>query len=661
MRRRHAAVLWVGVVAGSCCKSETCSTARTCRAGSTSIRPRTRGPCRTAARSAPDKPIGVLRTDRQYENFILTLEWKHLTAGGNSGVFLWSEGTVPEGKRLPTGMEVQILELDWAVQHKRPTPTSTARSSRYGRNHDRAGQSPRPPQQVGREPLQGQRPVESSTRSSAVDGVIKLSVNGKFVNGIRDASIKKGYICLESEGAPIHFRNIKIIELPPGITPPEKAAPVVQDKPEKEAEIMNDPFESSESGPPRFPGRRRRNRRPAGHAMARTSAGQTPAAADSEEQKRIEAALPGQGIRHARANPGGCLIFDLNVGLRRPRFHPHREPGLHSDGRQDRGVRDGRSAKTRPCSSPRASSSSTPSSSTTPWAICFEDPALRQSLVEFVYGGGGLMGVHGTSVAFTKWPGAIEDWPEFGIMLGARGANHKANDEHVFIKLDDPAHPINQAFGGQDFDYRDEFFRVHEPYSRDRVRVLLSIDTAKTDMTADRRPTGQGRAGRQRLRAGLGPPVRPGPRLLLRHRPPPLRLLGPQDAPVLPGGHAVRPGRPAGPDDAEREADPGDPGPGETRLATGARAVCAAESTLFETIDKAATIGSALRRGFHAVRRSAATFPKTFDEQLSGDEMRQIRLKLDAAGVRLLMYRTSKRGPMRPANSPAEWAWTSPR
>ena len=59
-------------------------------------------------------------------------------------------------------------------------------------------------------------------------------MNGKFVNGISKASVKKGYICLESEGAPIHFRNIKIIELPPGITTPEQTAPVVQDKPEKE-------------------------------------------------------------------------------------------------------------------------------------------------------------------------------------------------------------------------------------------------------------------------------------------------------------------------------------------------------------------------------------------------------------------------------------------
>lgn len=51
-----------------------------------------------------------------------------------------------------------------------------------------------------------------------VDGVIKLSVNNKFVNGIRQSSIKKGYLCLESEGAEIHFRNFSVIELPPGIT-----------------------------------------------------------------------------------------------------------------------------------------------------------------------------------------------------------------------------------------------------------------------------------------------------------------------------------------------------------------------------------------------------------------------------------------------------------
>ena len=97
----------------------------------------------------------------------------------------------------------------------------------------------------------------------------------------------------------------------------------------------------------------------------------------------------------------------------------------------------------------------------------FEDPHLRQSLVEFVYGGGGLLGVHGTTVAFTRWTeGAKEDWPEFGRMLGARGAAHRASNEHVFVKLDSPDHPLNRPFSGRGFEYRDEFFRFHEVYSR---------------------------------------------------------------------------------------------------------------------------------------------------------------------------------------------------
>ena len=58
-----------------------------------------------------------------------------------------------------------------------------------------------------------------------VDGVIKLSVNGKFVNGISRSSRRKGYLCMESEGAEIHFRNIKILELPPGVTSVDQKSP----------------------------------------------------------------------------------------------------------------------------------------------------------------------------------------------------------------------------------------------------------------------------------------------------------------------------------------------------------------------------------------------------------------------------------------------------
>jgi hypothetical protein len=60
-----------------------------------------------------------------------------------------------------------------------------------------------------------------------VDGVVKLSINGKFVNGVSQSTVRKGYLCLESEGSEIHFRNICLLELPPGRVTPEQTAPLL--------------------------------------------------------------------------------------------------------------------------------------------------------------------------------------------------------------------------------------------------------------------------------------------------------------------------------------------------------------------------------------------------------------------------------------------------
>ena len=65
------------------------------------------------------KPIGVMRSEKQYENFILHIEWRHMESGGNSGVFLWSDA-IPQRSRLPMGMEVQMLELEWPNLHRQP-------------------------------------------------------------------------------------------------------------------------------------------------------------------------------------------------------------------------------------------------------------------------------------------------------------------------------------------------------------------------------------------------------------------------------------------------------------------------------------------------------------------------------------------------------------
>ena len=166
-------------------------------------------------------PIGVMRSAKQYENFILHIEWKHIEPGGNSGVFAWSDAKPNEKSRLPNGVEVQMLELDWVNLNKQngeTPPIAYVHGELFGVNGVvTVPDNPRGERSKSIENRCKGRGEWNVYDVVAVDGVIKLSVNGKFVNGISRSSQKKGYLCLESEGAEIHFRNIKILELPPGV------------------------------------------------------------------------------------------------------------------------------------------------------------------------------------------------------------------------------------------------------------------------------------------------------------------------------------------------------------------------------------------------------------------------------------------------------------
>lgn len=171
-------------------------------------------------------PIGVMRTDRQYENFIIEIEWRHMEAGGNSGMFIWSEGTAFPGDRLTRAIEVQMLELEYATIHNRTDDYV------HGELFPTMGMTAVPDNPRGIR----SKSIEKRCKGKGewnkyvvvcVDGTVKLSVNGKFVNGLSKSERKKGYICLEAEGAEIHFRNIRIMELPGGITTPEQVAPIV--------------------------------------------------------------------------------------------------------------------------------------------------------------------------------------------------------------------------------------------------------------------------------------------------------------------------------------------------------------------------------------------------------------------------------------------------
>jgi len=178
-------------------------------------------------------PIGVMRSQKQYENFILKVEWRHMEAGGNSGVFVWSDAKPDEQSRLPGGVEVQMLELDWVKLNTRDgkvPPIAYVHGELFGVGGVET--IPDNPRGIRSKSIENRALGKGQWNSYTVvcvDGTIKLSVNGKFVNGISQSTIKKGYICLESEGAEIHFRNFKLIELPEGLTSKDQVVDSLMD------------------------------------------------------------------------------------------------------------------------------------------------------------------------------------------------------------------------------------------------------------------------------------------------------------------------------------------------------------------------------------------------------------------------------------------------
>ncbi len=176
------------------------------------------------------KPIGVVRSERQYENFILHVEWKHNEPGGNSGIFAWSSA-VPGSNRLPDGIEIQMLELDWVNRNMRDgvkPPIAYVHGELFGVGGVKiVADNPRNDRSKSVENRAKGKGEWNTYDVICVDGVIKLSVNGKFVNGISKSTQKKGYLCLEAEGAEIEFRNLRVIELAPGVTTADQIAPLL--------------------------------------------------------------------------------------------------------------------------------------------------------------------------------------------------------------------------------------------------------------------------------------------------------------------------------------------------------------------------------------------------------------------------------------------------
>jgi len=105
------------------------------------------------------------------------------------------------------------------------------------------------------------------------------------------------------------------------------------------------------------------------------------------------------------------------------------------------------------------------------------DQACKKSLLAFVAGGKGLVGVHATTAA-------CQTWPEYGEMVGGYYGGHIVQE--VPLRNEEPDHPVNAALGGKGWTIRDEIYLFRAPYDRGKLRVLLSLDLEKMTDPAKR-------------------------------------------------------------------------------------------------------------------------------------------------------------------------------
>jgi hypothetical protein len=173
------------------------------------------------------QPIGVIRSSILHTNFELVAQWRHLKPGGNSGIFVWatpeSIAALQAGRgRLPTGIEVQVLDHGYTEQYEKQTGK---KADWFTSNGDvfptgTTKMKPFPPVSPN-----GDRSFPTENRSRgvgewnhyyvrAMNGEVRLWVNGREVSGGTAIRPAWGYLCFESEGSPVEFKEIRMRELP---------------------------------------------------------------------------------------------------------------------------------------------------------------------------------------------------------------------------------------------------------------------------------------------------------------------------------------------------------------------------------------------------------------------------------------------------------------
>ncbi|HIJ53778.1 MAG TPA: ThuA domain-containing protein [Planctomycetes bacterium] len=192
-------------------------------------------------------------------------------------------------------------------------------------------------------------------------------------------------------------------------------------------------------------------------------------AVSPQDVQRIEAAMPAKAVA-APKRPRRLLVFNLCKGFKHGSI-PYWDKALEIMGRKTGAFETVVSSDMVQFSAENLKRFD---------AVCFNNTTrlkfnepLRKSMMNFIKGGKGIIGIHAATDNFYKWPEAAE-------MMGGQFCGHPWGSGGTWaVKIDDPGHPLMAPYKGKGFKVNDEIYRTKPPlYSRAKQRVLMSLDMA---------------------------------------------------------------------------------------------------------------------------------------------------------------------------------------
>ena len=146
------------------------------------------------------KPAGYMRTEKDYADYLIHVEWRWPEKGGNNGVLVHMSG---EDKVWPKSLECQLYSGNagdfWVIGGLETAEHAKGGARVKGRRTFKLKDS-------------SEKAIGQWNAYDIIckDDWIVVMVNGVLQNLATGCSASSGKICLQSEGTPIEYRNIYI-------------------------------------------------------------------------------------------------------------------------------------------------------------------------------------------------------------------------------------------------------------------------------------------------------------------------------------------------------------------------------------------------------------------------------------------------------------------